>query len=68
MLTFAPWALPRRTRLWLPGDPLPGEAGEAHQEDGDHLINLCGPAGPQAGLGEHLFGRLTLKSPKHSGL
>lgn len=63
-----PGLRPCRTRLWLPGEPLPGEAGEAHQEDGDHLINLCGPAGPQAGLGEYLFVRLTLKSPKHSGL
>ncbi|XP_037587278.1 ferritin light chain-like [Cebus imitator] len=27
----------------------------------DHLINLCRLAGPQAGLGEYLFQRLTLK-------
>ena len=62
-----PGLCPHGTRLWLPGKPLPGEAGEAPQ-DGDHLINLRGPAGPQAGLGEYRFGRLTLKSPKHSGL
>ena len=28
---------------------------------GDHLTNLHGLAGPQAGLGEYLFERLTLK-------
>ena len=28
---------------------------------GDHLTNLCRLAGPQAGLGEYLFKRLTLK-------
>ena len=28
---------------------------------GDHVINLRGLAGPQAGLGEYLFERLTLK-------
>ena len=28
---------------------------------GDHLTNLRRPAGPQAGLGEYLFERLTLK-------
>ena len=28
---------------------------------GDHLTNLCGPSGPQAGLGKYLFQRLTLK-------
>ncbi|KAF4017721.1 hypothetical protein G4228_008894 [Cervus hanglu yarkandensis] len=28
---------------------------------GDHLTNLCRLAGPQAGLGEYLFERLTLK-------
>ena len=28
---------------------------------GDHLTNLCRLAGPQAGLGDYLFERLTLK-------
>uniref|UniRef100_A0A8C5VRX1 Ferritin n=1 Tax=Microcebus murinus TaxID=30608 RepID=A0A8C5VRX1_MICMU len=31
------------------------------QKMGDHLTNLCRLAGPQAGLGEYLFERLTLK-------
>ncbi|KAJ8782259.1 hypothetical protein J1605_010238 [Eschrichtius robustus] len=39
---------------------------------GDHLTNLRRLAGPQAGLGEYLFKRLTLKheqeSPKFSGV
>nr|KAF6358275.1 hypothetical protein mPipKuh1_005265 [Pipistrellus kuhlii] len=28
---------------------------------GDHLTNLCRLAGPQAGLGEYLFERFTIK-------
>ncbi|MBZ3871621.1 Ferritin light chain [Sciurus carolinensis] len=30
---------------------------------GDHLTNLCSLAGPQAGLGEYLFKRVTLRTP-----
>ncbi|KAJ8789741.1 hypothetical protein J1605_021699 [Eschrichtius robustus] len=31
------------------------------QKMGDHLLDLRKLAGPQAGLGEHFFERLTLK-------
>ncbi|KFO27195.1 Ferritin light chain [Fukomys damarensis] len=31
------------------------------KKTGDHLTNLCRLDGPQGGLGEHLFERLTLK-------
>ncbi|KAB0406746.1 hypothetical protein E2I00_008490 [Balaenoptera physalus] len=41
--------------------PLPGGAGETHQEDGDHMTNLRRLAGPQAVLGKYLFERLTLE-------
>ncbi|XP_036266060.1 ferritin light chain-like [Pipistrellus kuhlii] len=37
------------------------ETGETHQEDGRHLTHLHRLAGPQAGLSEYLFERLTVK-------
>lgn len=34
---------------------------DTSQKMGEHLTNLCRMAGPQAGLGEYLFKKLTLK-------
>ncbi|CAD7673361.1 unnamed protein product [Nyctereutes procyonoides] len=33
---------------------------ETHQENGDHMMNFCRLAGPQAELDKYLFKKLTL--------
>ena len=47
--------------LWLPGEALPRWGGKIHQEDGGPPDQPWKLASPQAGLGEYLFKRLTLK-------
>lgn len=57
-----PWVLPGSHLCDFRESRFLDEEVKLMKKMGDHLTNVCSLAGPQAGLGEYLFERLTLQA------